>query len=64
MALNGGKTWCRNRKMDRIFMFLKIIWPQEVVCPCPGANSCIGSSVLKTSCPVKPLGQLKRNFIM
>ena len=23
--------------MDRRFMFMKIFWPQEVVCPCPGA---------------------------
>ena len=28
-----------NRKMDRTFRFVKIIWPQGVVCPIPWVKS-------------------------
>ena len=34
MSLNGRKL-ARNEQMDRRFMFMKIFWPQGVVCPCP-----------------------------
>ena len=47
MHLNGGKGIgkiafyerkdARNRKMDRRLMLMKKLWPQGVVCPCPGA---------------------------
>ena len=36
MSINGKKL-VRNEKMDRIFMFMKIVLAQRVVCPCPGA---------------------------
>ena len=36
MAFNGGER-AGNRKMDIIFMFVNVIWPEEV-CSCLGAK--------------------------
>ena len=36
MSLNGRKL-SGNGQMDRRFRFMKIFWPQGLVCPCPGA---------------------------
>ena len=34
MPFNGGKVaW--NRKSDRVFMLMKIVWPHSGVCQCP-----------------------------
>ena len=38
MTLNGGKL-SGNTKMDRMFMFIKIILPQGFDCLCPRAKS-------------------------
>ena len=32
------KKLAGNEQMDRMFLFMKTIWPQGVVCPCPGAK--------------------------
>ena len=57
MSFNVRKL-ARNEQIDRIFMFMKIFWPQGVVCPCPGAIYNI-----HTSCFWKRPGQSKPNFM-
>ena len=32
-----GRKLVRNEQIERIFMFMKIVWAQMVVCPCPRA---------------------------
>ena len=39
-AINWGEKHVRNRKMDILFLFMKIILPQGGVCPCPGLKTC------------------------
>ena len=55
IALNMRKL-AGNRKIDRMFMFVKKIWPQGFVCPYPRAKYIIYGHVFQASSPLKQLG--------
>ena len=59
-SFNEGKLAAKDY-IDWIILLMKKIWPQGVVCPCPGAI--YFNHHFQTSSPLKPLGQSKPNFM-
>ena len=72
MHLNGEKTLkcdskdkvAGNGQMDRIFVVMKKVCPQGVVCPCPRAIYMYMTMIFKHNLSsLKPLGQSRPNFM-
>ena len=62
LVLNGGNLLGIG-KMDGIFMFVKMISPQGIVCLCPRAKFMYTAICTLNIFPLKPLDQSKVNFI-
>ena len=62
MSFNGSKL-VRNEPMDRIVMFMKILWAQGGCLTLPQGYIHVYDQNIQTSSSLKPLCQSKPNFM-